>query len=459
MALLVSSLLLAACDTGDPNVLRPRRPASSPASTRTRVIGLVGSMSGDLAWRGQDAFEGADVSVQVLNRSLREGERMFELVTLDDGSDPQAARAALEQLAANGQTVGIVYAGPEEVLPEAEQYLATTKVPVLVNYGDLYSAQLLTPHLFQMGPAYLWEARVLARYALGDRRYRRIGALTSDSLSGGSARRSLQIAFGERGERLAASELLTEEGLAQKLRLFEKRKVQAIVVEGSPSLAERLFTELRAAGASYRTTKAARSAKPWRPQILGFDTLVAPQIDPETIPEGTVAADTYVRGAHYLPIPSFEAYREAFDDWWGGEPQPIGWERRAYESVQLLGWAARRYRSNRDVDYAAVLQKVRGKRYGGLDVTFGPDDHTAVDQATVGLWVVPAVDVPEDRVLPGQLPWVPLGRGFSIDGERTNVLNQDWKYLFRNAPPPRAPAPRYKKQRYGVTTTKRDPIH
>ena len=160
-----------------------------------------------------------------------------------------------------------------------------------------------------------------------------------------------------------------------------------------------------------------------------------------------------------MPIPSFVDYRRAFDDWWGGEPQPIGWERRAYESVQLLGWAARRYATNRDVDFAAVLQKVRRKRFGGIDITFGPDDRTAVDQATVGLWVIPAVPVPEEERLPEALPWVPLARGFSIDGERTNVLNRDWKYLFRNAPPPKAPAPKLRTQKFGVTTRRSDPVH
>lgn len=428
-------------------------------------------MTGELSWRGQDAFEGADVGVHTLNRRLRKNEPMFELVTIDDGGDPQAARAGIERLAANGQTVGIIYAGPEGALPEVEQFLASTKVPLLFNFGDLYTSQLLTPHLFQMAPAYLWEARVIARYLLTDRRYSRVAALTSESLSGSSARRALQIALGERNASLVASEFLTPDAapLRRALDVLEKKRTQSIVVEGGPSEVEALLTALADRGSTYSTTALARrgvrNGRPgsdgrfWAPQIVGFDTLMSPGIDPELLTEGLVAADTYARGAHYLPIPSFVAYRDAFADWWGEEPQPIGWERRAYESVQLLGWAARQYPTNRDVDFAAVLQDVRGRRYGGLDVTFGPDDHTAADQATVGLWVVPATSVPEADSLPGDLPWVPLARGFSIDGERTNVLNRDWKYLFRNAPPPKAPAPKYKTQRFGVTTGRSDPVH
>ena len=422
-------------------------------------------MSGPDEWRGNDAFEGADVSIQLLNRSLSRNEQMFELVTIDDRSDPQEARAGIEQLAANGQTVGIVYAGPERALPGVERFLASSKVPLLFTFGDLYSSQLLTPHLFQMAPAYLWEARVLARYLVTDRRYQRIGALTSDSISGASARRSLQVAFGERGRSLDASEILTsdEEALSRALTTFEKRKVQSIVVEGGPTEIETLLRLLEERGSTYQTTalarRGAREGAPWAPQIVGFDNLISPEIDPGLLHEGLVAADTYARGAHYLPIPSFEEYRRAFVDWWGEQPSPTGWERRAYESVQLLGWAARRYRSNRDVDYAGALQEVRRERFGGLDVTFGPDDHTAADQATVGLWVVPATRVPEAGRLPEDLPWVPLGRGFSIDGKRTNVLNRDWRYLFKNPPPKNAPAPLYKKQRFGVTSGRSDPVH
>lgn len=434
------------------------------------MIGLVGSMSGPDGWKGQDAFEGADVSVQLLNRSLEGNERMFELVTIDDGSDPQAARRAIEQLAANGQTVGIVYAGPEEVLPDIERFLASTKVPLLFTFGDLYSSQLLTPHLFQMSPAYLWEARVLARYLVTDRRYQRVAAVTSDSLSGGSARRSLQIALGERGRSLLASEIITtdESALNRVLDSFQKKRVQSIVAEGGPTEIEALLRALEDRGSAYRTTQLARrgpskgpgaDGDAWAPQVVGFHSMISPDIDPRLLSDGTVAADTYARGAHYLPIPSFVEYRRAFEDWWGETPEPIGWERPAFESVQLLGWAAAQYRSNRDVDHAAVLQEVERDRFGGLDITFGPDDHSAADQATVGLWVIPAKKAPESGSLPSNLPWVPLGRGFSIDGERTNVLNQDWKYMFRNPPPRNAPAPLYKRQKFGVTTGRSDPVH
>jgi hypothetical protein len=127
----------------------------------------------------------------------------------------------------------------------------------------------------------------------------------------------------------------------------------------------------------------------------------------------------------------------------------------------MIGWAARRVPTGSDADVARVLEKIRGERFGGLDVTFGPDDHTSVDQTTVGLWVIPRPGIPirERSELPPSLPWVPLARGFSIDLERTDVLPEDWKWLFRNAPPKKAPAPKISRALFGVATGRKDPVH
>jgi hypothetical protein len=186
--------------------------------------------------------------------------------------------------------------------------------------------------------------------------------------------------------------------------------------------------------------------------VVGFDLGIAGE---ESYPVGTVIADTYARGAHFLPVPSFERFRESFVEWWDGA-EPLGWELRAYDAARMIGWAAQRSALSDDI--APVLEGLTGTRFGGLDITFGPDDHTAVDQQTIGLWVRPRSAF--EYLLPdGDLPWLPLARGFSIDGERTAILNQDWRYLVRNPPPPDGPAPKLRRMRYAVTSPRSDPVH
>src|SRR5918999_1582986 len=90
-ALLV--LLLGGCDFfGDgSDPLPPRGRLTSPTTGDERVIALVGTLSGPDAWRGDDAYEGAEVAVRWLNRNLADDERPFALGTVDDEGDPQKA--------------------------------------------------------------------------------------------------------------------------------------------------------------------------------------------------------------------------------------------------------------------------------------------------------------------------------------------------------------------------------
>ena len=458
----VFALVLAACESGEVEPLTPRLPVESPSSTKTRIIGLVGSLSGPDSWRGDDAFEGADLAVSELNRVRKPNEPTYELVTLDDGGDAREATRLVQQLAGSTRTVGIVYAGPPEGLPPAEDDLATRGIPAIICYGDLYSARLLSPHVFQASPALLWEARRVASYLLNDRGYTRVGMISSNDLTGRTARSATSLALQEAGGPLTASVQVTDEraSVRSALKTLRDKRVEAVVVALSPTLATTGFEELEEMGAAYRSTNRAKAGlvrrRSWAPQIAGYDLTLGTGVG-EVAPPGTIAADAYDRGAHYLPVPSFVDFRTSFEGWWS--EAPLGWERRAFDAVRMIGWAATKARGRGDL--ATQLETLRSRRYSGLDITLGPDDHTAVDQTSVGLWVVPrpGTRVYERAALPDDMPWVLLGRGFSIDGERTDIASKDWEYLFVDAPPPKAPAPRIRRALFGVTTPARDPIH
>lgn len=465
-----------ACDLGGPGDPDPpvRTPLASPTGENSLVIGLVGTLSGDEAWRGEDALEGADLAVGLLNRNLEEDAKRFELLTLDDGGDVEEATALVEQVAGLEQAVGVIYAGPPEGLPGAEAALADSEIPALLTYGDLYGAQRLSPSVFQVSPSYVWEARRIASYFLNDRGYEKIGVLSEDSFSGETATdamtQAIQLYNGVSPS--IRTYPLDVEDFRELLVELEQENVEAIVVQGRPSAFARVISELKDMGSTYRTTDAARidslskrvrrrlrkrnSDRTWRPHIAGFDIAISPAIG-ETIPPGTIASDTYARGAHYLPVPSLRDFAQAFQNWW--DARPLGWELRGYMAVRAIGWAVEKEGEGGDLPRA--LETLGNERFGGLPITLGPDDHTFVGTTTVGLWVVPRsyAGIAAQERLPDELPWVPLSRGFSTDGELTDVLPGDWKHLFRNPPPPGAPAPPVGRLRFGVSTLKRDPVH
>jgi ABC-type branched-subunit amino acid transport system substrate-binding protein len=473
--LLGSSLLLAACNgsnddgASSPRV-RERNPVASPTLRGGLVIGLVGTMSGPDSWRGTDAFEGADLAISQFNRRREEDEPRLELITLDDQGEAGRATELVAELTASEQTLAILYAGPPEGLPPAHDALSAADIPALLLYGDLYSAQLLDSHLFQMSPPFLWQARRVTNYLNKDRRYDLVGLVAERSSTGATAVDTFNSAFSRaRGTRLTVRRYADIDDVGRVLDSLRKRRVEAIVLQGSPRLAEELLLLLQAQDSRYRGTAQARfgslprkarnrrkRADTWRPQVVGLDEALSARAG-SVAPPGTVASDTYARGAYYLPIPSFKRFDTAFMAWWN--EAPIGWEQRAYDAVRAIGLALRE--AGREDNPAIALERIRDARFGGLPITFGPDDHTAIGQTTVGLWVVPrgSARVRERDRLPEGMRWVPLARGFSIDGRRTDVLPEDWRHLFRKPPPPKAPAPRFSKMRFGVTTGRQDPVH
>jgi ABC-type branched-subunit amino acid transport system substrate-binding protein len=463
----LTAALLVACDDGNPPEDRAAGdPQPTASASDSRIIGLVGTLSGPLAWRGEDAFEGADVSVGDLNRRLDGEEIPFELVSLDDEGDPDHAVQLIEQLAESPRTVGIVYAGPPEALPRAEGALAAAGIPAILCYGDLYGARQLSAHVFQLSPSYLWQGRTLARYIAADRGYRTVGVMAEDSPDGRTATSALRQEARRAELRLRRTVAYdpAADDFRGDLRVLRKAQVEALVVHGGPTVVASILSDLRSMGVDYRGTADARVASAprrqrrrrsgtgyWRPQVMALDLAISDKTD-QLIPLGMVASDTYARGVHYLPIPSFERFSASFEAWWAAIP--TGWELRAYDSAQVIGWATKNASDGDDL--AEVLETLDGKRFGGLPVSFGPDDHTAVDEATVGRWTLPTVapDAPDSPLL----EWVPLARGFSINGQRTTVLPEDWRHLFADPPPKTAPPPRISTMTFGVTSSRRDPI-
>ncbi|MDQ3878566.1 MAG: ABC transporter substrate-binding protein [Actinomycetota bacterium] len=455
--LLTCCLLPLSCTSTGDQALPLRTPLASPTSKSERVIALIGTMSGPDRWRGSDAFEGANLGVQALNRNVAPGRPQFQLVTRDDEGDAERATALVKEETTDARVQGVVYAGPPEGLPPAEEALDSAGIPALLCYGDLAGAGLLRSHTFQVSPTYPWEARSLVSYALKDRHYRRLGLLVDTSLTGQTAQRAIAAEARALGKaRITTARYAPDTAdFAPALEKLKRARVSAVVVAASPPHFVRVQRTLRSMDARYRSTSDARSPRgPWRPQVLAFDGAVAPQ--PYQVFPGTVASDSYSRGAHYLPLPGFREFASAFEKWWG--KRPLGWEVRSYDAVQMIGWAS--FRADVNEDIASVLEGINGQRFAGLPIALSSRDHLALDQDAIGLWVVPRTTeyVYERTVLPVSLPWVPLARSFSRNERRTSIPAADWGPLFIGGNRAKR-APSVYKMRYGITSRRSDPFH
>jgi len=463
------AVALASCTVSDPANRFPLDDPTEPSvPLDSLVVGLVGTLSGPESWRGEDAFEGADLGVHMLSRTRPDELRPFELRPLDDGGDPTRARELVVVLTALESTVGIISAGPQEGLAGVEDDLEAAGVPLILCCGDPPGGT--HSHMFQVSPPLAWQARELAAYLLRDRGYARIGVLAEDSGAGDAAVAALGAGLAGAPRRLVV--VRYPRGLSdlrEHLRTLRKRRVEAMVVQGSPAAATAVFEGLRRMGAAYRTTSAARiaSAPPrrraarrasgsWHPLVAGLDAFVSPRARAPR--RGSIASDSFARGAHLLPAEPLRRFRSAFWRWWGA--RPLGWERRSYEAALMLGWAVRRAAS--DTDLAAVLEGLRGRRFSGSSVTFGARDHVAPNLGAMGLWVVPEDGLPvQERILRARLsefPWVPLARTFTREGSRTSIRRALWPTLFgRRRSADRAPP--YWDMLWSVRTPPSDPVH
>jgi ABC-type branched-subunit amino acid transport system substrate-binding protein len=468
--LVVLALATVACDlyrSADRFPLSP--PPPPPVERASLVVGLVGTLSGPDAWRGEDAFEGADLGVHALNRGRAAG-ATFELRPLDDGGDPGRAAALVKELAALQATVGIVYAGPPEGLAAAQGALVRARIPGVLCYGDPVGGETSRSHVFQTSPPLAWQAARISEYLTADRGYVAVGAIAEDTVTGTAAVRVLENSLRGTGARQVVVRYAAgSQNLRPLLARLRRRGTEAVVVQGSPRAMTSVLEGVRQLGGSYRSTSLARIGSApaavrgrrlrsnwWHPQIVGFDLAVG--VGTRGARPGTAAADSYTRGAHYLPTSALRAFRSSFRKWWG-EP-PLGWEQRAYDASLMIGWAVNR--AGRRTDFADVLEDLRGRRFSALPATFGSTDHVAPEERFLGLWVVPRPGIPvtERRRIAtfGAFPWVPLARTFARGGEATSIPSADWPALFGRSRYASRP-PSYRQMRWGVTTTPRDPVH
>ncbi|MGH2686664.1 MAG: hypothetical protein ACRDJP_14460, partial [Actinomycetota bacterium] len=100
----------------------------------------------------------------------------------------------------------------------------------------------------------------------------------------------------------------------------------------------------------------------------------------------------------------------------------------------------------------------REQTYSSVPVRLGPDDHVFAEQSHLGLFAVadPA-GAPEGEAF-GPVPWRPILRTFTTDGEKVNFLDRDKKIFFPFWHKKR-PTPKYPRSEYGIVSRPSDPVH
>jgi branched-chain amino acid transport system substrate-binding protein len=221
------------------------------------VIGVVGPLSGPLAFVGEAQKRGAEIAADEINDEGGIGGRKVRLAVRDD-SDPSRIVGTLRDLVLRERVVAMV--GPEITTPLLGRNTPTARagVPVLLPYAPLGSVSPpAAPNVFRLAPSDRDQAQVLARWLVGDRRIARVAvayAADTEGRAGADLVRKAVAAAG--GRTVAAREFPpTDVDQTDTVAALEPSRAGALVIWGTPADAARVVLAARRIG--------------WHPQVAG----------------------------------------------------------------------------------------------------------------------------------------------------------------------------------------------
>jgi substrate-binding family protein len=341
------------------------------------------------------------------SRTYLEGMRLAAdevgvLLDMRDGADDPVA--AVRSAVAQGSPAVLVV-GSGAAVVSARPEIEEARVPVVLLGGDLYSDSALFRYAFQTSVPLRWQARVLARYLVVDRGYERI-AVT--------------------GEEAIGTEALARERVSPTDADADPEAVLALGGRGVPE----------------------------GPQAA----LAARALVRRDVPSGSVACSPYTWAGWADMLPRVHRFRERFERHFGRPPS--GFEQEGYDAVRALADALSRTGGQGGDELVRALESFREETYSSIPIRLGPDDHVLAEESQLGLFAVAAPDeVPASGEAIGAVPWRPLMRTFTTDGQKVNLLDRDKKVFFPGWGH-RKPSPRYWKSMYGIVTRPdEDPLH
>lgn len=400
---------------------------------------VVASVTGPTSATDATYLDGMRLAESEVNDSGGVVERPIRLEVVDDRGDSVLAGTLLED-ALEKRSVATFFIGPGSVVSARRSLVEEVGAPVLLLSGDLYTSRELFRQTFQTGVPWRWQAAVLMRYLVVDRRYTRVLPVIEAGPQERAEREAIEAASREEGSTLATSlTLVPGRPLGQIVR--EAAKAEAVIFFGSAAETSHLSEAL--------------AALPDPPQLVASFEALSPEVS--AVRPGTVAAYPYTWAGWADPIPRVGEFRARFEEALGR--QPVGFEQEGYDAVRLVADGLARSGGEGGDALVRALQGFRERVYSSLPVRFGPDDRTAIDDSQLGLFAVPAPDEVPEPWFTDVPRWRPLMRTFTFDGQKTNVLDRDKQVFFPQWRKPR-PSPRYWRSRYGITTRPRqDSLH
>src|SRR5439155_20794930 len=232
------------------------------------------------------------LAVQEIDAAHGVSGRPLALDIHDDAGDVDRATQLVGE-ALDRRPVAILYVGPGPALSPLRARFEQAGTPVVLLSGDLYTGRELFPQVFQTTIPWEWQAHVIARYLVVDRKADRMvfaGAGPEAKAAAGATRAAVAYWGGK------VEDVVTiPAGGALDRVISAARGASALIDFGSSSDADRIARAV--------------AGLPKPPRIAGPPSLLA--ATPRPAP-GTVACYTYTWAGWAQPITRVAAFRTAF---------------------------------------------------------------------------------------------------------------------------------------------------
>jgi branched-chain amino acid transport system substrate-binding protein len=406
------------------------------------VVRVVGTLSGGEAVEDETYVEGIRLGERVVNRGGGVAGRPLEVRLEDDEGDPEVAATLVRQAVAAPGASAVLVVGPARPVIAARPEIEAARTPVILLGGDLYSGRDLFRQVFQTSVPYRWQAAVIARYLVQDRGHDRVVLVTERGPGADVAREAFVAALAEEGaaptRTLGFSPAGDVDGLVDRIG-----EAEAVAYLGGPLAGRRLSRGL--------------DRQPDAPQLASSASGVTEAFaGPHGPAAGTVAAYPYVWAGWADPIRRVGTFRDLCARVLGHPPH--GFEQEGYDAVRLLADGLRDSGGHGGDALVRALEAFDEALYSSLPIALGPDDHLLFSDRQLGLFAVEDQDEEVEPWAPAWAPWRPLMRTYTVNGERTTIIDRD-KDVFFPGWRPREPAPDFWTARHGIVTRRGDPLH
>lgn len=397
-------------------------------------IGVVADLSPQSS--DKPYLDGMRLAVDELNAGGGAARHRLSLSVHDDRDGVGRATDLLRNELGGGATA-LLYVGPGEAVTPLRPDLERAGTPLLLLGGDLYTSRGLFREVFQTSVPWVWQAHVIGRYLVRDRKALRI-AFVGEGPGARVASEVTRAALEYWGGTLRTSLVDPSESAIRRLGTAD-----AVVVYGSPEDTAGIVASL--------------SHLPRPPRISGSASLLEVAPGRISVPPGTTACYTYTWAGWAEPIKRVARLGAALQRFIGHRPS--GLEQEGYDAIRVLAASLARTGGRGGLALVQALEGIH-RTFSSFPVDLGPDDHTFMPRDELGLF---AAAGPTERLdpweQPGTEPWRALMRTFTSDGTRTNILDDDKRVFFpfwgKNQP-----GPEYWRSRYGIITRpSTDPVH